>query len=82
MRTNQIEKVIPDGENCIDSMVLIVDKKNQKSYQTKYICPFYNEEKKQCWYIKKEIINWKKVCEINDDNLIDIPDDLQIPSII
>lgn len=81
MRTNQIEKVIPDGEDCVDHLNIVIDRKNQKSYQYPYICPFYNKHKKKCWYIKKDIIGLKKLCEINNETLIDIPDDLQISNI-
>lgn len=75
MKIRKIEEVIPEGFYCIDNLNLIVDTKNQKSFRKDYICPFYNDEKKKCWYIKKEIVNKHKLCDINNEELLDIDED-------
>lgn len=76
MRTNQIETVIPDGFRCVENKFLIIDSKNQKTYETPYKCPFLTKDFKECWYLKKEIINLSKQCEINDETLIDLEDEI------
>jgi hypothetical protein len=75
LRTRQIEDVIPNGVHCVDNISIIIDSKKQMIHQIPYKCPFLNKEFDQCRYLTVEIKKLGKVCEINDDTLIDIEDD-------